>query len=190
MFLGNMIYLQRRWLKMKKKAIGQVTPGGLKVAVSLSVSPDFGRRPSHTDTLCASGIRGSKVIRFGCGDDDKSPFRLNIYGVTYRIQSKANCSLCWIEFVKTKCIRCCFCGGLIKPGDGVAGYGAGSKGLRKDATFVGRQTALGCLDGRCCSSGSFFIGHWTESGFDPAFGGNTAGDTAAATVSQVFSATK
>ncbi len=119
-----------------------------------------------------------------CGHRGPLSFELMIFGkeYAYKISSEhikkvsgedtvgGPCPSCFAEHARQHAIRCCLCGLVIMPGDGVAFYHKDSEGIKKEFAEFVRVGAIGCMRWECCPSGGFYSGNWTTEGFRSAFG--------------------
>ena len=128
-----------------------------------------------TDTLEAYVLTDERV-RFACGHDYATRFGHDFYGERMEVADsyaamREKCGDCMLAEIKPLIIRCCACGHVIMPGEGVAAYGNdGSFNAAWCTELPDGKTVLGCMRRECCPSGGFFAGHWSSSGFRPAFG--------------------
>ncbi len=144
-------------------------------------------RPTCTDNL---GVvkRAGKKVPYACGHIDSAKFRHDFYGEVREptdevFAAREKCGECMLASVKEFVIRCGACGFAILPGDPVALYvDAHHFSIVWKKIVREPPRVVGCMRWGCCPSGGFFAGHWSESGFEPAFpGGASAAATAFAT---------
>ncbi len=136
------------------------------------------KAPRHNGP-CEIRPIGSKTAHYACGHDGPRQ-AVGIFWGEERVlkedrdPAKNNCPECLLREVLRISIRCCLCGGIIMPGEGVALYDKKCNpklGHPAWATATPDTQLIGCLSTDCCPSGGFFAGHWTTKGFRPAFGG-------------------
>lgn len=151
-----------------------------KAQASVSSDP-VGPEPKNIQKRSNSTIRivemASEQRTFECGHSGPQWFVVDAYGtVSTKIHPTHRCPDCYIEDLRKCAVRCALCGHAILPGDGVALYHAGLNKLPyvEKANLIDDHTALGCIRWDCCPSAGFFGGNWSEKGFIPRFGGNTA----------------
>lgn len=164
---------------MKRPSRQDKTVDGLVVVASTGGNEK--PMPEPTDELAVVNRQGKRV-HYACGHDDHVMYSHNFFGevltLTKKILAKREkCAECMLADVKPHIIRCAACGFAIMPGESVALYADNGKFNPKWAKTVGegeRRNVIGCLRWNCCPSGGFFAGYWTEQGFEPAFGGESA----------------
>lgn len=124
-----------------------------------------------------------KIFFARCGHMGPSKAKITIWSRIFPLELKkdklittqgektanAHCPNCLFCDLKEHAIRCCFCGGAIIPGEGVALYNKNSADVNKEAATYVEDNVIGCLGWNCCPCGAFFAGHWTKDGFRPAF---------------------
>ncbi len=140
-------------------------------------------KPTCTDNL---GVvkRAGKKVPYACGHIDSAKFRHDFYGEVREptdevFAAREKCGECMLASVMEVAIRCAACGFVIWPGDPVALYVDNSSfNVAWKKTIEEPPQVVGCFRRGCCPSGGYFAGHWSESGFKPAFSG---GASAAAT---------
>ena len=150
-------------------------------------SAKVAKKPTCTDNLSVVKRTGKKVP-YACGHIDSAKFRHDFYGEVREptgevFAAREKCGACMLANVMEFAIRCAACGFVIWPGDSVALYvDSGSFNAAWKKTIGEPAQVVGCMRFGCCPSGGFFAGHWSESGFEPAFaGGVSAAATAFAT---------
>ncbi|MDO8505678.1 MAG: hypothetical protein Q7S48_03825 [bacterium] len=138
--------------------------------------------PRHNGP-CEIRSSSKKTVSYSCGHDGPRQASAVFWGEERPIKedrdpAKSNCPQCLLMETLRVSIRCCLCGCIIMPGDGVAIYDPKCNpklGHPAWATATPDGQLVGCLSMDCCPSGAFFAGQWTEAGFHPAFeGGNIA----------------
>lgn len=157
-----------------------VTPDGMRVVVSCPGT----KRPLPPSSDAFEVVESAWLQRrYHCGHRGPRWVIINTYGqLTKKITGWGMCPTCLIAKLKAHIIRCALCGLPVVPGDGVALYAEGTKGLRLEATKLDDGSAIGCMRWDCYPSGGFFAGNWSEQGFVPRFEGRTAaGDAMAKT---------
>ncbi len=152
---------------------------GLQVTAQAGDLADPSKLPKSTDEVKVVE-QADELRMYPCGHEGPASFQLSLYGELWKeMHEEKECPTCWIQRIKKHVIRCALCGLPIFPGEGVAVYHKSSEGLRlKIATYVGKETVLGCMRWDCCPSGGFFGGRWTEQGFKSLFEGRTAAEQA------------
>lgn len=122
---------------------------------------------------------GKATAKYTCGHDGPREAIAVFYGEERPIKydhdpSKNECVQCLFDAAMRVSIRCCFCGRIILPGEGVALYDPKINpqiGKPDWATAILSGQLIGCLSTHCCPSGAFFAGQWSTKGFRPAFDG-------------------
>ena len=109
---------------------------------------------------------------FECGHTGPMDFTFKIFGVESEPVTDAEpCPECFEKEFLPLVARCSRCGKAIFPGDPVALYHTGNRGLHlRISTYADDLHVVGCLDMDCCPISGFFAGYWTEKGFESSFG--------------------
>lgn len=121
---------------------------------------------------CDIHATSGKVVRYECGHDDASSFKINLWGeqIYHRKARgpKRFCSACLLQRARATSIRCGSCGYAIMPGDPVSACVDDPRiGKKEWRTVVDGQLLL-CLR-RSCDSALGFCGYWTGEGISPAY---------------------
>ncbi len=153
------------------------------------VSRTAHKRPLQaTETCTVTPLRDDQAT-FTCGHTGAAKFLHNFYGEEYEVNEQVFtkrdlCGECLLRETLVASIRCAVCGFIIMPSDGIALYND-NEHFRQDKTVTGTdddRSAIACVRMGCCPSLGAFAGHWTHTGFAPAYdGGRTAAEQAVVT---------
>ena len=178
---------------------GIVSPEGLTPVIS--VGGGSGERELFWDASCElREVPSDSLLFLKCGHRASPQITISVWGNERRLKLfegsieeiggekvvESDCPVCAFNRLKQHSIRCCLCGYGIVPGDGVVLYHRSSRSINQAAATFAGDSAIGCMLWDCCPSGAFFAGHWSETGFKPAFSGRTMAGEAIASRSAVI----
>ena len=117
------------------------------------------------DDLCSVVPKSEKSKRFACRHSGPTEFELLLAGREIKVLSQdERCPKCFLQWLRSQSVSCCFCGTAILPDDRVLRYNRDLLAGFNDevaVSFDAEEKALGCTRVGCCDGLAGFEGfHW------------------------------